>query len=335
MTYDHIGSERWSPQTITWAEAHRTANIAAAQAHYDLDVDTSSCCVDVAAAIARAETLLFWRPLPQLFGAYLNEPGSQPGIIVNSRLSSTVRRYTAAHELGHHRFGHASRVDAEATVQAHEIDDNSVVRGVRSTRVHWPSEEKLAESFAAWFLMPRRAVLAGLCRLNVERLTNAQDVYRLSLLLGAPYQSLVRHLPNIRVATTTQARAWARITPTRIKAILDSHVLPPPSRKGSVWLIDSRWDGETIVLGSGDRIVITAPNELKSSLPVWLQRVALREASSGAALVLECSNDAAKTTADVQVSAIGESPWRFAVRCETTPSGVDQHWQVDKRESER
>ena len=83
---------------VTWSEAHSVANMAAAQAHVDLDVDLNVPRIDVLKAIRAADVQLMWQPMPTVFGAYVNEPGSEPGILVNSGLPAAARRYTASHD---------------------------------------------------------------------------------------------------------------------------------------------------------------------------------------------------------------------------------------------
>src|SRR5260370_25986165 len=114
-----------------------------------------------------------WRPLPRQFGAYLAEAGSRPGMLINNGLPFAAQRQTAGHELGHHCLRHGTRLDAD-------LDASHTRPAV------WTKEEKTAEAFAAWFLMPRKAVMAALTRLGLERPLEPLDVYRLSLLLGTP-----------------------------------------------------------------------------------------------------------------------------------------------------
>src|SRR4051794_36827371 len=71
---------------LTWAKAHQVAHMAAAKAHHALEVDLHGVSVDVASALGAAGVMVLWRPMPQLFGAYINEPGSMPGVLVNSGL---------------------------------------------------------------------------------------------------------------------------------------------------------------------------------------------------------------------------------------------------------
>jgi hypothetical protein len=227
----------------TWTEAHRLANLAAAQAHGCLGVDPSSFPVDVYGAIGEADVMLIWRPLPRLFGMYLDEPGSRPGVILNSELDPAVQRQTAAHELGHHVFGHGTRadVDLEALIER---------------RSGWSDVEKAAEAFASWFLMPRRAIAAAMACMDLGRLTQPTDVYRLSLLLGTSYRTTVRHLPNLRLASQEQARSWMSIPPSRIKAALDPAAEAPASRSHDVWIVNRAMAGLTLTVRVGDRVVV-------------------------------------------------------------------------------
>ncbi|MFD0394650.1 ImmA/IrrE family metallo-endopeptidase [Streptomyces nogalater] len=73
-------------------------------------------------------------------------------MLLNASLNAVTQRHTAAHELGHHRLGHRTAADEEM--------DPALRWGDGS----WPEEEKTAEAFAAWFLMPLPAVRAALGR---------------------------------------------------------------------------------------------------------------------------------------------------------------------------
>ena len=99
-----------------------------------------------------------------------------PGILINNGLPPAAQRQTAGHELGHHRFQHGTRVDVDLEAP---LDRRTV----------WTDEEKQAEAFASWFLMPRKAVRTALAHLGLERPKEPEDVYQLSLLLGTPYSS--------------------------------------------------------------------------------------------------------------------------------------------------
>jgi Zn-dependent peptidase ImmA (M78 family) len=226
----------------TWLQAHQAANFAAAQAHADLGVDPATFPIDVYAAIAAADVMLMWRPLPRAFGLYLDNPGSRPGILLNNQLEPAVQRHTAGHELGHHLLGHGSRVDVDLDL-------------FETTRRGWTEPEKAAEAFAAWFLMPRRAVLAAMRALGRTDLSRPEEVYQLSLLLGTSYRSTARHLLNLRLCSREQSRSWMAVPPNRLKQRLDPGCAPV-SRAPDVWRVDRRLAGATVTVSPGDRLVV-------------------------------------------------------------------------------
>jgi hypothetical protein len=229
----------------SWTAAHRIAQIRAVQAHADLGLDRAER-VDVFEAIRRAGVMLNVQPLPRLFGAYLAEPGAPIGILVNANLDETTQRHTAAHELGHHLFRHATTVDGDL--------DQVLGRGRP-----WPMHELLAEAFAAWFLMPRRAVLKTMKRLGITRVNNPEEVYRIALLLGTSYRGTARHLHNLRFATPTRAKAWAAVPVGKVKDQLDKQAPRREDGRFNVWLLDQRLHGHCIQAERGDRLIIQLP----------------------------------------------------------------------------
>lgn len=297
----------------TWLQAHRMANLSAAQAHGDLGVDPSRFPIDVYGAIEAADVLLMWRPLPRAFGMYVDSPGSRPGILLNNRLEPAVQRHTAAHELGHHYLGHGSRVDID-------LDPFS------TPRRGWTDIEKAAEAFAVWFLMPRRAARAALAQMDLERPCEPEHVYQLSLLLGTSYRSTARHLVNLRLAGDRQARDWMAVPSNRIKQRLDP-AQRPTSRAPDVWVVNRRFAGTTLTAGAGDRFVIDpggAPGTLRLSGDLTAV-VPLRSSVADAVserLVTEISS-----SADGPVEVVIGPPehaqsWVFGANVEQPRSGI-------------
>lgn len=221
-------SGRASPP-MTWLQAHRIAGIAVQRAHAQLGVDVRGVSVDVIAALGAADVMILWRALPQLFGAYVNEIGSVPGVLLHNGLPRAARRQTAAHELGHHWMKHSTSADDGSTIDTVAAEEYDEIPPPNRRRA-WPDQEKLAEAFASWFLMPRRVVMNALDVLNLDKPRNAVDVYRLSLLLGTSYRTTARHMANLRLASPAQVAAWSKVAPGRIKADLDAGLAAPESR---------------------------------------------------------------------------------------------------------
>jgi Zn-dependent peptidase ImmA (M78 family) len=279
----------------SWAAAHRVAQIRAVQVHADLGLDTSER-VDVFGAIRRAGIVLSVQPMPRLFGAYVVQPDAPFGILVNASLDETAQRHTAAHELGHHFFHHATTVDGD-------LD-----QGLTTNR-QWPMPELLAEAFAAWFLMPRRAVQQAMERLEITRVHNALEVYRIALLLGTSYRGTVRHLYNLRHATSAQAKAWTAAPVGKVKDQLDKQPATRGDRRSNVWLLDRRFHGHCIQAERGDRLIIrlpparsgagwqlTTPPELTSAASSQLELISENESGPGSQFVVDIPLQATATT---------------------------------------
>lgn len=211
---------------MTWQVANRIASIAATQAHGDLEIDSRSLPIQVSDAINGADVTLMWQQMPALFGVYIRGCGDRPGILVNSKMTRSARRHTAAHELGHHRLGHASSYESGSNIGS-SCDPHQRSRA-------WSPSEQAAEAFASWFLMPRLGVIALLNDLEIPRLSNASQVYQLSLHMGTAYASTVRHLQSLRLISRQNSQDWARISPSILKRKIDGDLLGS-TRDVDVW----------------------------------------------------------------------------------------------------
>lgn len=245
---------------MSWQEAHRTAMMAAAHALDDYKVELDRY-VDVFAALAASGVTVMAQPIGNLFGAYIAQEFDGPGVLVNSRFGETVMRHTAAHELGHHCLGHGSTADE--SIEAFEL------WGAR----RWTTAEKQAEAFAAWFLMPRRAVLTALAAIGHEHVEGPEDAYQLSLWLGTSYRGTVRHLQNLRLIGPKQGAAWAEGAPAELRRALDAGAT---SESGRHWSLGPGATGCELHVRPGDRLTITVGDTRAAAavLPPGLSRTA-------------------------------------------------------------
>lgn len=239
---------------MNWQHAHRIAMVAARHATVRLDADrTGGRVADPFAAAAAAGILVAFRPLRSLSGVYVREENIA-GIVVNASHPLRLQRYTLAHELGHHLLGHASVADDAFSFGGDIIGVGRVVRN--------RDDEMVAEAFAAWYLMPRKQVLAAIARIGPE-ITTPFELYQLSLRLGASYEATARHLPNLRLAERSQLRDWLGNGPRRklLQQRASVAVGQLSSRRHDVWLLGPRDDEQQILTRPGDRLVLALPED--------------------------------------------------------------------------
>jgi hypothetical protein len=227
----------------TWADAHTRGHVAASELHADLGTDLNRP-VDVFDAVRRRGLVLAFAQLGPVSGMYLPR-GPMRGIVLHEGHPRTRQRYTAGHELGHHVFGHTPAVDLDLA--------GALQRDAGS---NWSTEEKEAEAFGAWFLMPRKLLRAGMRALDIEQPTGPLDVYALSLWLGTSYTATARQLANAKIVDARTARVWAKVAPRTVKQQLAGrHV--PDDMHNDVWWLDRQHNGNPLDARPGDRVVLT------------------------------------------------------------------------------
>lgn len=121
----------------------------------------------------------------------------KPTILLSSLRPLARRAFTAAHELGHHAFGHSSTID--------ELQED-VESGV------FVPEEFLANAFAGFLLMPPIAVKRAFASRRLDPKTvSSEDMYRVSCSLGVGYETLIGHLAySLKLITPQRAESLAK-----------------------------------------------------------------------------------------------------------------------------
>jgi Zn-dependent peptidase ImmA (M78 family) len=235
---------------MRWADAHREGMAAAADALEELDVDEFER-VDVFEAIARAGLKLMFRKL-DCAALYLPaREGARAGAIVNANHPVALQRFSAGHEYGHHIFGHGGRVDLATEPRA-------------SARRLLP-DEKLAEAFAAWFLMPPEAAETALGRLGLSRAETPQHAYGLALRLGTSFRATCIHLPTLKLGPAT-ARDWGDRELKSLKQELTA-ISPKGGWRNDVWVLRKADAQAPLVVRAGDRLRIDLPGTRLAALP--------------------------------------------------------------------
>jgi Zn-dependent peptidase ImmA (M78 family) len=202
--------------------------------------------VDIFGLIGELGVSLLFRPLDGLLGACLRMPDIGAGILVTTRRSLHMQRFTAAHELGHYVLDHQRSLDREIRFPGQTANRDL--------------KEVAADAFAAEFLMPKwlfkhHAKLHGW---TSQKLRDPVNVYQLSLRMAVSYEAtclgLLAH-DILDLAAVDRLRAAA---PKKTKQQLLGD-LALDDWRAHVWLLDEHDDGGVIEAGPLDLFVADLP----------------------------------------------------------------------------
>lgn len=141
-----------------------------------IPVDHAVCAIDLAQQL---DIEVWLKPLASLAGMY--SAGDEPVIVLGSDRPAGYQASVCAHEIGHHVFGHGTRVDEYVEGAARARSDDA--------------EEAAANRFSSHLLMPQAAVtrVFSVRGWSLSRPTPKQ-VYIAAGCLGVGYQALIHHL---------------------------------------------------------------------------------------------------------------------------------------------
>ena len=225
--------------------------LAAFEVHEDLSLNTFER-IDVFEAMAAAGLRLVFRPLKDSALYVPAALGGTAGAIINARHPLPLQRYSGGHEYGHHVFGHGEQADRDTEP--------------RGTGTPLSSEEKLAEAFAAWFLMPPETAELAMERIGPNRPQTAQDAYALALRLGTSFRATCTHLPSLKLASERTATEWRTTVLKTLKQEL-SATAPPGGWQHDIWVLNERDAQTDLVVRAGDRLLVTLPGWDIAALP--------------------------------------------------------------------
>lgn len=238
---------------MTADQIARAGMLAADKARRRFGIEDSSW-IDVYGAIETTDTILMFQPMRNLGGAYIAEPDATPGIIVNSNHPLGKQRLSAAHELGHFSLKHKTTLDVDLFGDGPRPPGHG-------------DDEKLAEQFALWFLMPHRLLDASMKAMQIDEVRTPEEVYRLALHMGTSYEATSRHLVNAKRAKRPAMQAAQKIKPATIKRGLAGDFMPPDARN-DVHLLNASENGTSRIVRPGDRILLTL-SEMPTTGYVW------------------------------------------------------------------
>jgi Zn-dependent peptidase ImmA (M78 family) len=230
--------------------------------------DQALCPFDVAEAIAVSVRLVAANTLE---GVYFPPPVKQ--IFVGARRPLARQRFTCAHEIAHHLYGHGQCI---ATI------------GDFNER----SDEFLANRFAAALLMPKLAILGAFQRYAADP-SNPKpiEVWRVAQALGVGYETLAQHMNIVLQAYSSSKRdELLKVKPAKLR----TEALGFPLSSGNCWVVDSAWGERSVDINIGDVLRIPAGCSLPlGCFSAHLEHECLYEAvAQGETAVFTASNKA-------------------------------------------
>ncbi|WP_324729438.1 protease inhibitor I42 family protein [Lysinibacillus fusiformis] len=222
-----------------WAAIIQEATLEAGREHIRNKTDYKRA-IDIFSIIESKNIVLMFQPLGALAAAYLPAKEGRPaGILINEKLPITKQRYSAAHE-----YCHFLKNDAESLDTEEDMFDFTKYRANDS--------ERIAESFAGIFLMPRKLVRNLIKLLNITEF-NPENVYTLSLRLGTSYSATVIRLLDLKMIDHQQYKILS-IKPKSIKSSLGNNGLD--TAWNDVWKLYKRDNNNTLFPRVGDLLLL-------------------------------------------------------------------------------
>jgi Zn-dependent peptidase ImmA (M78 family)/predicted secreted protein len=207
--------------------------------------------VDIFGLIHELGVSLLFKPLDGLLGACLRMPDVGAGILVTTRRSLHMQRFTAAHELGHFVLEHEGSLDREIRFPGQTANRDL--------------KEIAADAFAAELLMPKWLVKhhARLHGWTSQLLRDPTNVYQLSLRLAVSYEATCFGLLAHGILDQTTVTALRAVAPKKTKQrILRDRALD--DWRAHVWLLDEHDGGGLIDAGPLDVFVADLPERAGS-----------------------------------------------------------------------
>jgi Zn-dependent peptidase ImmA (M78 family) len=222
----------------------------------------ASC--DIYELIIRQGLDLHFMNVKSLEGLYLSD-GTSGQISVCAFRPAGLQRFTSAHELGHHVFGHGSSIDRE-------LDYKDRFSSIAP-------EERLADLFARFLLMPRPAVYKGFTNIGAHLgQLLPSDVYRVASWLGVGYTTLLHQMRwSLNLLDQTHFDSLITAKPQTVKQGLTPCV--PKYGRRELWPADSSWCGLRIHAEIGD--IVTGLDKQSTGIVAALDETTFQATAVG------------------------------------------------------
>jgi Zn-dependent peptidase ImmA (M78 family) len=251
--------------------------------------------------------------IPSMDGMYC-QLRERPLIVLASERPAGRQNFNCAHELGHHEFGHGTRLDEFLDEDSLQLRAQAGERRGQPGRPFDP-DEFIADRFASFLLMPKAAVdrAFGLRGLNLPT-SDPLHIYTVAGYLGVGYRTLVEHLygslkalspmqvEELRQARLPKLRAAIVGQPVKQVIVVDEHWenRPLDLRVGDLALVPSEWDFEGACLTV----------EIPAAPGLWQQGLLVRAVRQGQGTLLRSPDEAPLSVRVSRQGYVGRSLFR-------------------------
>jgi hypothetical protein len=194
--------------------------------------------------------------IPSMEGMYVKQTleGVAPHILVSALRPAGRQAMTAAHELGHHVFGHGTHIDQY--VKGVGTIGNTLAPAVTHPNTSlstFDPKEFLADCFGAFFLMPKSAVERGFATRGISPAVSTDlDLFGVAGWLGVGYTTLIHHMYwSIKLIDWAHAQELLTAKPKTLR----ERLLGDPFG-GDVYMVDGAWTGRPVDLKVGDVAIV-------------------------------------------------------------------------------
>lgn len=169
--------------------------------------------------------------IPSFEGMYV---ANQKLVLISAERPEGRKRFTCAHEIGHHVLGHGTVID-----EIIECGSNA-------------QEEEEADFFGSMLLMPSSAISRSLLRYGVEANNiTPKECYIFSKYFGVSYQAFVTHIfSNLRIVNYKHYQSLKKAKLPNIRFELSGL-----DTNHQIFAIGSWWDEKALELEVGDYII--------------------------------------------------------------------------------
>jgi len=170
--------------------------------------------------------------IPSFEGMYLADDGV---ILISADRPEGRKRFTCAHEIGHHILGHGTVID--------EIIEKGSDKEI----------EKEADFFAGMLLMPSSAVMRASKDLGIDfDSLEPQEAYMLSKYFGLSFTAFLAQLHlNLKLIN---AATYKNIKPIKLQDI--KATISPIKTNGQIFIVGDWWRERAIDVEVGDFIIV-------------------------------------------------------------------------------